>query len=187
MVSDRIKDAALMARVAAGDRRAQRELVDNHLGGALNLAMRMLQNRAAAEDVCQDAFMRLWQQTSSWQPQAKVATWLYRVVHNRSIDELRRRRRFSDNEVPEPPDPAPSPMERQHSKQVRSVIEAHLSALPVRQRTAITLVHFQDLSNIEAAEIMDVSVEAMESLLSRGRRTLREGLEAQKTELLGAL
>ena len=78
MVSDRIEDAALMARVAAGDRRAQRELVDSHLGPALNLAMRMLQDRAAAEDVCQDAFMRLWQQTSNWQPQAKVATWLYR-------------------------------------------------------------------------------------------------------------
>ncbi len=176
-----------MTQVAAGDRRAQRQLVDAHLGPIFALARRMLNNTAQAEDNCQEAFLRLWQVAPRWQPDAKIGTWLYRITYNLCIDELRRQRRLSDEEAPEQADPAPNAMEQQHRREVLATLEGEMEKLPLRQRTAITLVHHQELSNIDAADIMEISVDALESLLARGRRKLRLALLAQKEELIGAL
>jgi RNA polymerase sigma-70 factor (ECF subfamily) len=185
--SDRIRDAGLMAKVADGDRLAQRQIVDRHLGPIYGLAWRMLKNVAGAEDVCQDAFLRLWQIAARWQPDAKVGTWLYRVAYNLSIDELRRQKRWSDEEAPDIPDPSPDVLAQHHSSDIAIAVEAAMAKLPVRQRTAVTLVHHQELSNIEAAEIMQISVEAIESLLARGRRKLRDLLADQRAELMETL
>ncbi len=187
MVDEKLKDAALMARVAAGDRHAQRVLVDRHLGPGFSLAVSMLRDRALAEDMCQEAFFRLWKIARKWQPQAKIGTWLYRVIHNLCIDELRRRGRLSDDEVPEVADETPDPMQQHHRAQVADTVRQELDRLPVRQRTAIALVHYQELSNIEAAEIMEISVDALESLLARGRRKLRETLMERKADLMEVL
>ena len=187
MTDDRLRDAELMARVAAGDQQACRQLVESHLGPVLGLAQRMLGEPSAAEDVAQEAFLRLWRQSGSWRPEARIGTWLYRVTHNLAIDQLRGRRRLDSDALPEQIDPAPGPACRQQRVQVGRLVEAALGRLPERQRTAITLVHHQELSNIEAAEIMAVSVEALESLLSRGRRALRAELAELKADLLGEL
>ncbi len=163
-----------MQQVARGEARAGRRLVDAYLGPITRFAFRMLGSAAEAEDVAQEAFLRLWRQAPSWEPRAKVGTWLHRVAHNLCIDRLRARREVQVGEMPEGEDPRPSvptQLERLHT--ARAVSDA-LQALPERQRAAITLVYYQGLDNREAAEVMGVHVDALESLLSRARRSMRK-------------
>jgi RNA polymerase sigma-70 factor, ECF subfamily len=179
------QDAELMRRVAAGDQPACRTLIQRYLRGMVGLSFRMLGDMAAAEDIAQDAFLRLWQIAKKWKPEARISTWLYRITHNLAIDEIRRRGKFKDQELPDVEDTSADQYNNQHASQVANQVEAALSQLPVRQRAAITLVHHQELTNIEAAEVMDISVDALESLLSRGRRKLKEFLIDRKTDLVG--
>ena len=178
-------DAALVARVGSGDSAACRSLMDTHLGRIHAFAWRMLGDAAEAEDVAQEAFLRLWRQAGKWRAEARVGTWLHRVAHNLCIDRLRKHRGHGGEDPPDVPDPAPGPAAEQQRAQVARRVEAALARLPERQRAAIALVHYQELGNIEAADIMGVSVEAMESLLSRGRRGLREALAGMRDDLMG--
>ncbi len=181
-------DAAVLARVAAGDPVACRFVVTRHLPRVVGLARRMLDDAALADDIAQECFVRLWAQARRWRPDARVSTWLYRVAHNLCLDELRRRRRYDDT-APETvfdrPDDAPGPAEWYHRTECAARVGREIRALPERQRTAITLVHHHELGNVEAAAIMGVSVEALESLLARGRRRLRNRLADFKDEVLG--
>lgn len=185
MESDRQADAELMRRVADGDDAACRQLVAQHASQMLGLAHRMLGDLALCEDVVQEAYLRLWRQARRWRPEARVATWLYRVVHNLCIDELRTRRKLSDEEPPDLPDTADGPMMIEHRGQVARQVNAAIADLPPRQRAAITLVYHQEMSNIEAAAVMDVTIEALESLLVRARRKLRQQLMVKKEDLVG--
>lgn len=178
-------DAALVARVGAGDSAACRQLMEAHLGRIHGFAWRMLGDAGDAEDVAQEAFLRLWRQAGRWRAEARVGTWLHRVSHNLCVDRLRKRRGDSGEQLPDLPDPAPDPAAERQRVQVARSVEAALARLPERQRAAIALVHYQELGNIEAADIMGVSVEAMESLLSRGRRALREALAGIRDDLTG--
>jgi RNA polymerase sigma-70 factor (ECF subfamily) len=174
-------DAELVARVARGDRDAAQSLMRRHLPKMLGLARRMLGDPTEAEDAVQEAFMRLWTHADRWQPgQAKFETWLYRVTLNKCFDRLRRRPVAPLDAALEVPDPAPGPQSALESAALSRQIEDALRALPERQRAAIQLCHYQECGNIEAAEILDSSVEALESLLSRGRRTLRLRLQHLK-------
>ena len=185
MSCDDVSDDALLARVAEGDERASRLVVQRHLGRVLGLARRMLGNAAEAEDVAQDAFLALWRHAGRWRSgEAQLATWLYKVTSNRCLDRLRRRPQVGLDEVPEPV--AEDNAERNHHRRdVAREVEAALRRLPERQRLAVSLCHYQELGNIEAAALMGISVEALESLLSRGRRALRERLAARLPGLLG--
>lgn len=178
-------DAELLALAAEGDTKAARRLTDLYLPGVFALAARMLSDAVAAEDVAQEAFLRLWRQGSSWRAEARLSTWLYRVAHNLCIDRIRQHRRTGELGDTEIVDETESVVVLRHRRQVADIVESAIQSLPERQRTAITLVHFEDLGNIEAAEIMNVSVRALESLLARGRRALGAKLSAQKAELLG--
>ena len=144
----------------------------------------MLTDHAAAEDVSQECFLRLWRQSARWRPDATVKTWLYRVAHNLCIDALRKRRESAELD-PEAPDDRIDPAGELQRRQVAERVEREISALPERQRTALTLAHHMELGNIEAAEVMDISVEALESLLSRARRTLRARLAPEREDLIG--
>jgi RNA polymerase sigma-70 factor (ECF subfamily) len=186
---DARSDAALIRRVTAGDPLACRQLVDAHLRRVVGLAYRMLGDMAAAEDVAQESFLRLWRQAPRWQAKARIATWLYRVAHNQCIDLLRGRKTVSEEDAPEAADTGTSPgadpaMDHQ-GRQVAAAVNGALARLPERQRTAITLVHHNEVTNIAAAEIMGISVDALESLLARGRRRMRELLEDRKGDLMG--
>jgi len=173
-LSEQDPDAGLVARVGRGDAAATRLLVAAKLPRVLALAARMLRDTAAAEDVAQEAFLRVWRTAGAWQPgRARFDTWLHTVVLNLCRDRLRRRREVTGETLPEPVDPAPGAettlLEAERARQVADAI----AALPDRQREAILLVHYQDLSGAEAAAALGVSVEALESLLARGRRGLR--------------
>ena len=185
MSCDELSDDALLARVAKGDERACRLVVERHLGRVLALARRMLGNAAEAEDVAQDAFLALWRHAHRWRrDEAQLSTWLYKVASNRCLDRLRRRPQVGLDEAPEPVTDGEAEREV-HRQDVAREIEAALMALPERQRLAVSLCHYQELGNIEAAEMMQVSVEAFESLLARGRRALRVRLADRVSELLG--
>ncbi len=180
------QDAALLKQVAAGDMSACRTLVDEHLKKMLGLAYRMLGDVTEAEDVSQDAFLKLWRQAPTWRPEAQIKVWLYRVVYNLSIDRLRKSKRLSNAEPPEGFEQA-GQLDGLHNSQVMKKLNAALLTLPERQRTAITLVHLQEEKQKNAAAVMGISLEALESLLARGKRNLRGKLERHKTDLMGEL
>ncbi len=170
-------DTDLVARAGQGDRAAAQALMARHLPKMLTVARRMLHSQAEAEDAVQDAFLKVWTHASRWQPgKALFETWLYRVVMNKCYDRLRKRPNANLDEASEVPDAAPQADAVLQNTALGQEIEAALAALPERQRAAIVLCHHQECGNIEAAEILGISVEALESLLARGRRTLRARL-----------
>jgi RNA polymerase sigma-70 factor (ECF subfamily) len=170
-------DEALLADVGRGDPRAVRQLLDRRLPRIVALARRMLNDAGEAEDVAQETFLRAWKQARSWRPGgARFDTWLHRVALNICRDRLRRRRDVVMAEPPERADPGPAPDAGVLGREVSQRVEAALAALPARQREAIVLCHHQGLGNIEAAALMQVSVEALEGLLGRGRRALKAAL-----------
>jgi RNA polymerase sigma-70 factor, ECF subfamily len=182
-----VADEELMLRVARGDRDACRLLVERHLRQVVAFAARVLASPSEAEDVAQEAFARVWTGAASWRPGvARFTTWLHRVVLNLCLDRLARRREAPLEDAPEPADPAPTPAGQLEEADVTRVVTREIGCLPERQRTALALCHYQGLRNDEAAEIMGITVEAVESLLARARRTLRERLRPLAADLLGA-
>jgi len=179
-------DEDLLAAYAAGEPAAARALTLRLGPKAFGVAVRMLKDRAEAEDVAQEALLRLWRAAPGWRAgEAKVSTWLYRVVSNLCIDRIRKARggHVDLDAVAEPPDPAPS-AEQELQETARGVaLEAALDTLPERQRQAVILRHLEGLANPEIAEIMDIGVRAVESLTARGRKALEGLLGARRAEL----
>jgi RNA polymerase sigma-70 factor, ECF subfamily len=171
-------DAELVRRVGAGDSRAAEALVRRHLPRMTALARRMLSDPAEAEDVAQEVFLRVWRNAASWKEgQAKFETWMHRVAINLCYDRLRRKRETLDPDAGvDVADLSPGAVDGIAARERAVEVHRALDGLPERQRAAIVLCHFQELSNIEAAAALEVSVEALESLLSRGRRALRSQL-----------
>jgi RNA polymerase sigma-70 factor, ECF subfamily len=167
-------DLERMQKVGRGDQRAYRELVDRYLASITRFAQRLLNDAGEAEEVAQETFLRLWTQASKFEPRAKPKTWLYRIARNQCIDRLRKRRDASADLDALPGGDRPSGLLAR--KETAEEVERALAALPERQRAAITLVHYEGLDGSEACEVLDVSSEALESLLARGRRSLREQL-----------
>lgn len=167
-------DLELVQRIARRDPAAARALLARHLPKMVALARRMLADPAEAEDVAQEVFVKVCTAAAGWRPgQARFETWMHRVALNLCYDRLRRRKPVALDDAPEPVDEAPRPGDGLARAELAAAVEQALSRLPDRQRAAITLCHYQGLSNIDAAAALEVSVEALESLLSRGRRTLR--------------
>jgi len=174
-------DVELMRAVGRQDRRAFVRLVDRHYGWALGFTDRMLGTRHEAEDMVQTAFLRVWQGAGRWEPHAKFSTWLYRVLYNLCVDRLRARGASAGEPIDDAlietlADESPSGEERLASQQRGARLRAALDQLPARQKAAIVLCYYEELSQVEAAAMLGVSEGALESLLSRGRATLRKWL-----------
>lgn len=181
---DAASEEALLARYAAGDRVAARLLVERLAPRVARYATRLLGGDSAeGEDVAQEALIRLWRAAPGWRAgEARVTTWLYRVVTNLVIDRLRARTRrpvvpLSDGGE-EAPDSAPLPEARLIAAERRTTLEVALASLPERQRGAVVLRHVEGLSNPEIAAILGTSVEAVESLIARAKRALAVMLSA---------
>jgi len=174
--SERVRiDEALMARVAAGDDAAFAVLVDDLAPRLLRFARSMLaESPAEAEEVVQEALLRLWQQAAKWQPHGRVSTWLHQVTYRLSIDSLRRRRPSVAIEmVADLEDAGPAPDHRLLRADDVRAVRAAIERLPERQRAALVLGHFQEMSQSDAAAVMGIGESAYESLLARARRRLR--------------
>ena len=180
-------DEDLVRRVGQGDPAAIQAMVARKLPRMLALAQRMLGDAVEAEDVAQEAMLRAWRQAPGWAPgRAKFDTWLHRVALNLCYDRLRRRREIPTDAVPDRRDEGAAPDRGLLAADVGAAVNSALARLPDRQREAIVLCHYQELSNIEAAGLMKISIEALESLLSRGRRALRQALADHRPGAEGA-
>ncbi len=185
-----VSDDELARRIAAGEVGAWRDLRNSHLGAITGYAWHMLGDRAEAEDVAQETFIRFMKKAPGWRPgAARLRTWLLRVAINLCLDRLRARRPRAELNVEfdaaleaEPGGVARIDGGIDH----RRVVRRALRELPERQAGAIALVHYLGLTNAEAAETMAISVDALESLLARARRALRHKLEPLARDLLEA-
>jgi RNA polymerase sigma factor (sigma-70 family) len=179
-----VPDEALLVLYANGDAAAARALTLRLAPRAFAFAMRVLGDRAEAEDVAQDAMLRLWRVAPEWrQGEAKISTWLYRVVSNLCTDRLRKARPRGLDDAPEVEDYAAPVVARLIAADRARALETALAALPDRQRQAVVLRHLEGLGNPEIAEVMDMSVEAVESLVARGKRNLAALLSGRREEL----
>lgn len=178
-------ESALLAGAAEGDEAAFRSLVERHLSGLLVLARRMLRDDAEAEDVTQEALLKLWRSREALEVGVYgLRPWLRRVVSNLCIDKMRSSRRFTvTDDVPERAEPADQ-LTQVEAQDASERVDRAIKALPDRQRTALTLFHYEGLSQIEVGRIMGVSDEAVESLLARARRSLKVALRDEWRELL---
>ena len=172
-----VADEELLARSAAGDRLAFDRLAARHLQRIYRIAYRLLGHAADAEEVTQDALVRVWQHADRFDPhRARFSTWCYRIVVNLALSLKRR-------PVPEPieaaadlADSAADPETTAAARERRRALDAALAALPDRQRAALALVYDEELSGEEAAAILEIGPRALEGLLRRGRQSLREWL-----------
>ena len=179
-----LSDNALLVAYANGTQEAARVLTERLTSKVFAQAYHMLRNRADAEDVTQEAFVRLWRIAPDWkQDQAKVTTWLYRVVANLCTDRLRKLRTSPLDEAPEPEDSSPSAGRRLQDQTRIDALYRALDDLPDRQRQAVSMRHLDGLTNPEIASEMQLSVEAVESLISRGKQKLKALLQNRKTAL----
>jgi RNA polymerase sigma-70 factor (ECF subfamily) len=179
-----VSDEALLVLYANGDPWAARALTLRLTPRVLGFAARMLSDRTEAEDVAQEAMLRLWRMAPDWQQgEARVATWLYRVASNLCLDRLRRSRPRGLDEVAEPEDAAPGVVARLIEADRVLALDEALAALPDRQRQAVVLRHIEGLANPEIAAVMDIGVEAVESLVARGKKGLAALLSGRRAEL----
>lgn len=179
-------EAALLADYAGGSPDAARALVEALARRVHGHAARVLADPAEAEDVTQEALLRLWRAAPGWRHGgARVRTWLWQVTANLCTDRLRRRpaKAVPIEDVAEPADPAPEVAARLMDDRRAEALSAALATLPERQAQAVALRHLEGLTNPEIAAIMEIGVEAVESLVARGKRGLAEALAGRKEEL----
>ncbi len=175
-------DEDLMLAVANGNMDAFGELVRRHQRSAWNVAWRMLQDPTEAEDAAQDAFLKIFEAAPRYRPNASFRTYLYRVVSRLCLDRLRKKHPIYTDRLPPSVSAEPGPPEQIGRQETAADVRQALDALPPRQRMALVLRHFEELSYKEIAEAMDTSVKSVERLLSRGRKELAEALDNKRDE-----
>jgi RNA polymerase sigma-70 factor (ECF subfamily) len=175
----------LMQAVQKGDSIAFEQIVSAYMIPVYRFIHGMVYDQTMAEDISQETFARLWTRAGMWSPKGRLKSWLLRIAHNLCVDELRSARNknvhlnidmFGDSGILEVGHESETPEHALQKKQVSQEVRLAIKNLPERQKSALMLVYFSYCSNCEAANIMDVSVEALESLLSRGKRGLRNAL-----------
>jgi RNA polymerase sigma-70 factor (ECF subfamily) len=173
------EDHELLALIQEGNSQAFSQLVERHTDRFYRLAFRYLQNKEAAEDVVQDAFLKLWENPGLWQPErnSKFTTWFYRIVVNLSLDLRKKKKPEALDEETSLVDEREPADEAMIQAQAQRALEKEIAALPERQRTALNLCFDQGLSNQEAAEIMGLNLKALQSLIMRAKRTLKDRMK----------
>lgn len=178
-------EAVLLARIADGDGSAFRGLVDRHLPTVLAIGRRMLRDDAEAEDVAQETMLRLWRNAGGLElGPGGVRPWLRRVASNLCIDRVRSGRNLQVMETLPEAGEAPGQLRHLTERDLSLRVDAALKVLPERQRLALTLFHYEGMSQVEVGEVLGISDEAVESLLARARRTLKAALQGEWRALM---
>ena len=176
-------DADLISSLKAGDEKALSQLMDRHLTTIYNLAYYMVGDQMSAEDISQTVFLKTWKNISKWESgQAKLITWMRRVATNACLDYLRKKKPVYTDAVPEIEDQADTPFEALSRQSQSDRIRTALQHLSDKQRMAVTLSYYQELSQREGAAAMNISEGAYESLLVRGRKALKVILENERMD-----
>ena len=179
---DRESDESLMARVQRGDQQAFATLVRRHTQKFYAAAYRICGDMFEAEDVVQDAFLKLWNRPQVWDKNkgAKFTTWFYKVVTNLAIDQHRKKKPQANPDILDVlPDNAQRADQAMIETQEQKTLERAIKNLPERQMAALNLCFYEGLTNREAADILGVGIKALESLLIRAKAGLREELTKQ--------
>jgi RNA polymerase sigma-70 factor (ECF subfamily) len=171
-----VADEDLVARIATGDGCALDILIRRHEGSALQVAFRFLGDRAEAEEIVQETFLRVYRNAHKYRPAAPFRAWMFRILTNLCRDSKKRAKPVYSDELVEMPDPVAGPEQSLDRKQRERAIALAILALPVNQRLALLFAAYEGLSYHETAEILGVSSKSVESLLVRARRTLRQAL-----------
>ncbi|MGB4247463.1 MAG: sigma-70 family RNA polymerase sigma factor [Pseudohongiellaceae bacterium] len=167
-------DQELMTAIQSGDAQAYEAAVKKHLKSISHYAFRMLGNSKDTEDITQETFLRLWTHADTWRGEkSSVSTWLHRIAHNLCIDYLRKDKSSVTSEYLDEMEMDDRPMDAPDNTDKLTALKQALELLPERQRSALVLNHYHGFSNREIAEIMDISVDALESILARARRGLK--------------
>jgi RNA polymerase sigma-70 factor (ECF subfamily) len=172
-------DNDLLEAIADGDRQAFAVLMRRHLSKMVALAQRIVFDHEQAREIAQEAFLRVWLNAGRWDPDgtATFATWLRRVVVNFAISQRRRKREQIDiDTVIDLPDPQADGFDHMAAAHQKRTVRAAMEKLPERQRAALALFYFEDISQIQAAETMKLSPKAFDSLLVRARRNVKKYL-----------
>lgn len=179
------EDVVYARALSSGDPAAAREFMRRNLPVVLGIARRLLADEAEAEDAAQDIFVKVWKNALQWQPgPGRFDSWVGRIAINACYDRLRKRREHPIATLPERPDGTADAEACIKGEQTGARVRALIAELPGRQKLALELCHFQEHGNIEAAAMMDISVEALESLLARARRSLKAALADEAKDLL---
>jgi RNA polymerase sigma-70 factor, ECF subfamily len=182
-----VSDDDLLERLTRADAKAFAQLVELHFQSVYRVAWRMLGGREGAEDIAQEAFLRLWRNPRQVRDGKALRSWLMRVASNLVVDRFRRQVPQDPGELPDTADEAPGPELALRRSNVTAAVDGAIALLPERQRLALVLSHFEGYGNPEIAAALDVSVEAVESLLSRARRGLKSSLADRWQGLLDDL
>lgn len=167
-------DHLLFQRIAEGDPRAFRELVDQQSRPLVTYLTRLMKSQSEAEEIAQETFVRVWQRSTEYSASFRASTWLHHIGHNLAVDQMRRRRGSDavDEEREENP-VSQRPQALLETKERALSLQDALDTLPLRQKTAMLLKYEQDFTNPEIAAILELSVDAVESLLARAKRDLK--------------
>jgi len=178
-VDESSDDDQMMVRIQQGDYQAFQRLVEQYLNPLYRFAWRMLGTSKDADDVVQETFIKVWRNAHQWQTgKAKLSTWLYSITHHCCIDFYRQNQLITVDLAEADEVIAPEATNGIYQIEVSDQVENALQQLPERQRSAILLCYYQGFSSQETAEILNMSVTALESLLARARRTLKQRLQS---------
>jgi RNA polymerase sigma-70 factor (ECF subfamily) len=173
-------DHALLELIQDGSHAAFAELVRRHTNRFYRIAYRFVQSKETAEDIVQDAFLKLWEDPAKWRGARgnKFTTWFYRVVMNLCLDWQKKKRPVELDENLPLADERPTADETMMQAEAQKILEAEIAALPERQRTALNLCFDEGLSNQEAADVMGLNLKALQSLIMRAKTTLKERMKS---------
>ena len=179
-----MSDHVLLEAYVNGIPGASKVLTDRFMPKIFAQAFHRILNEADADDITQEAMLRLWRIAPNWeQGNAKISTWLYKIVNNLCVDRMRQRKTEHLEAVSEPIDNRQNVTDSILNKSRANALYSALARLPVRQREAVSMRHLEGISNPEIAEKLELSIRAVESLIARGKRTLSETLQSQKSEI----
>ena len=176
-------DHGLMLRIGQKDIEAYRELIGKHLNKGIKVAERMLGNRQDAEDVMQETCLKVWDEAERWKPKAKFSTWLYRVIFNACLDHKRKIVPFSGvEEVETLVDESPAADDVLIAGQRAKAVQRALQKLAERQRAAMILSYYENISNQDAADALEMNLGAFQQLLFRAKQNLKDELKEYLVE-----
>ena len=169
-------DHRLIELVAEGYPSAFEELIKRYEKAILNLAFRFLGDAEEAKDITQETFIRIYQNAASYKPSAQFKTYIFRIATNLCLDFIQKKKPEYTDELPENPSSS-TPLKELHQKETSEAVTGAVQSLPENQRIALLLHHFEGMKYAEIAGVMNTTVPAVESLLVRAKRTLRDKLK----------